>query len=107
MTLKAERGCLYCAERHPAALDFHHRDKATKSENIARMCDKARTEKAIATEIAKCDVICANCHRKLHYAEGGVSFWHKDVRHKQYVVEEAEQMRVERNRKFPVALKLA
>jgi hypothetical protein len=23
--------------------------------------------KALATEIAKCDLVCANCHRRRHY----------------------------------------
>ena len=55
-----------CGESHPACLDFHHRDPATKlftiSEGVA-----TRGRSVILEEIAKCDVICANCHRKHHY----------------------------------------
>lgn len=58
-------GCIRCGELELAALDFHHRNPSerlfTLGSNIA-----SRTVEAIKAEIAKCDVLCANCHRKLH-----------------------------------------
>lgn len=57
-----------CGQSHPATLDFHHRDKKSKDKSIADLvqhCGLARLKK----EIAKCDVLCANCHRILHYEE--------------------------------------
>lgn len=53
-------------------LDFHHKDLALKSYNIAAMARGKLGEgkkKRILEEIAKCDVLCANCHRKLHAGE--------------------------------------
>lgn len=65
---KAERGCSRCPERDPICLDFHHRaGKQTGDRWISLMTgwSLARIQK----EVAKCDVICSNCHRKLHAAE--------------------------------------
>jgi hypothetical protein len=61
-------GCLYCDEKHPAALDFHHRDPSQKTYNISNWV-RFTNPKRLLEEIAKCDVICANCHRKLHHEE--------------------------------------
>lgn len=61
-------GCIKCGEKDPACLDFHHRNgKLDKLGNIGtfRKFGKQR----ILDEIAKCDVLCANCHRKHHRDE--------------------------------------
>ena len=58
--------CRKCRENNPACLVFHHRNPSRKSFNIG--CSIARYSiKRIIKEIAKCDVLCANCHAKLHY----------------------------------------
>lgn len=59
--------CKYCPETHPSCLDFHHRNPAEKSFNISSSQLGNRSISAIDAEIAKCDVICSNCHRKLHW----------------------------------------
>ena len=61
-------GCIRCGEKYPACLDFHHRNgKADKLGHIGLIrrfgLDRLRAE------LAKCDVLCANCHRKLHWEE--------------------------------------
>lgn len=54
--------CLDCGERFPPeCMDFDHRDPKTKLMDIARMT--GRRLATILAEIAKCDLICANCHR--------------------------------------------
>ena len=61
-------GCIRCGEQDPACLDFHHRNgKDDKLGDIGtfRKFGKAR----LLAEIAKCDVLCANCHRKFHRDE--------------------------------------
>jgi len=63
---KAERGCSHCSESDPRCLDFHHRDPAEKEFDIAKRV-RARTLASLMPEIAKCDILCANCHRKLHW----------------------------------------
>lgn len=60
-------GCVRCEESHPSCLDFHHRDPTTKDADIATM--RRFSVKRLLGEIAKCDVLCANCHRKHHYNE--------------------------------------
>jgi hypothetical protein len=45
----------------PECMDFDHRDPKSKSMNIAQMIGR-RLDKILG-EIAKCDLICANCHR--------------------------------------------
>lgn len=59
---KLERGCVDCGYRKAAvALDFDHRDPELKVANLAAMLWKNIT--LIETEMAKCDIRCANCHR--------------------------------------------
>lgn len=61
-------GCVRCSEADPACLDFHHRDgKADKLGDIATMRRFGTTR--LLAEIAKCDILCANCHRKHHRDE--------------------------------------
>ena len=61
---KAARGCLRCGERDPRCLDFHHRDHTSKVAEVSRLI--GHKPATLDAEIAKCDVICANCHRKEH-----------------------------------------
>ena len=56
--------CFRCGECDPVALDFHHRNGEEKSFQIGRS-GNLNIDTLIA-EIAKCVVLCANCHRKLH-----------------------------------------
>jgi len=63
--IKATLQCSLCSESHPACLDFHHRDDNKEygmSLLVNTICDKKR----ILAEMQKCDVLCSNCHRKLH-----------------------------------------
>jgi hypothetical protein len=61
-------GCSLCSENHPAVLDFHHRDRKTKVAGVNRMAQWGYSETRLRAEIAKCDVLCANCHRKVEHA---------------------------------------
>lgn len=62
-SLKLELSCVECDESHPACLDFHHREGETKLFNLAGAW-KRHSRQKILDEIQKCDVLCANCHRK-------------------------------------------
>lgn len=67
---KAEIGCNICGESHPGCLDFHHREPADKEVDVSRIAhDHGWSIERIEAEITKCDVLCANCHRKLHWSE--------------------------------------
>src|SRR5690606_24931558 len=58
------RQCAYCEENEPRALQFHHIDPSTKSFNISNATDYPLA--AVKAEMDKCELICANCHFKLH-----------------------------------------
>lgn len=47
-------------------LVFHHRDPATKKFQVGQN-QWGRRRSVILEEIAKCDVLCANCHQIQHY----------------------------------------
>ena len=56
---------LFRSETDPVVLDFDHRDEKEKKYNISEMV--LRFQKAWVTieeEIEKCDIRCANCHRR-------------------------------------------
>jgi len=59
-----EHPCVDCGEADLRCLDFDHREPADKLSNVSALVwTHARWERVLA-EIAKCDVRCANCHRK-------------------------------------------
>lgn len=60
--------CEKCGESHPSCLDFHHKDSSQKEFSIGTFYKKV-TNKKLLEEIAKCIVLCSNCHRKLHWEE--------------------------------------
>ena len=65
--LKRELKCERCGFNHPAALDFHHRDEEEKIFNISKQYHgNPNMREEILKEIAKCEVLCANCHRIEH-----------------------------------------
>jgi hypothetical protein len=56
-----------CSERHVAALEFHHKDPKQKELAVSIMITNGWSMKKLKDEIKKCRVLCANCHRKLHW----------------------------------------
>lgn len=66
---KEKLRCEECGESHIACLDFHHLDPAQKDISVGEMISRGDSVRKIAAEIDKCAVLCANCHRKLHYEE--------------------------------------
>jgi hypothetical protein len=59
--IKETSGCLDCGVTNPIVLDFDHLHD--KKYNISRMIHDGFSWAAIKKEIAKCEVVCANCHR--------------------------------------------
>jgi predicted DNA-binding antitoxin AbrB/MazE fold protein len=65
--IKKNSKCAICGESRWWVLDFHHiRDKRFEVSSLARRGCSLETFKE---EIDKCIVLCANCHRDLHYKE--------------------------------------
>lgn len=62
--IKAESGCMDCG-LHPEysqVLEFDHRPDEDKKFHISDRMATGTLEELMA-EIAKCDIVCANCHR--------------------------------------------
>lgn len=59
------RPCSDCGNTYPpCVMDFDHINKATKKFDVGRGAGNSGvTEKIFLEEIAKCDLVCANCHR--------------------------------------------
>jgi hypothetical protein len=66
---KVGLSCIRCGNSDIRVLDFHHLDKISKEIGISNIAYKGWGQKRILQEIAKCEVLCANCHRILHWEE--------------------------------------
>ena len=64
--------CSSCGEPDPRVLEFHH--EGNKESEVSRLMGRGASLDALKAEMAKCTVLCANCHRKLTSDERG---WYK------------------------------
>lgn len=55
--------CVDCGEPDLCVLEFDH-VRGTKCGDIAQMCGEGHDWQRIEEEIAKCEIRCANCHRR-------------------------------------------
>lgn len=56
--------CLDCGRSFaPHVMDFDHRDPSAKSFSLASENVFLKNRRLLEAEAAKCDVVCANCHR--------------------------------------------
>ena len=63
--------CTDCGETYPpVVMDFDH-VRGTKEHGIAQMVAQLWSVDRLMEELAKCDLVCANCHRLRTYADGG------------------------------------
>jgi hypothetical protein len=53
-------------------MDFDHRVGTSKRLAVSRLIGRAGTA-AILAEVAKCDIVCANCHRDRTFRRRGQS----------------------------------
>jgi hypothetical protein len=70
---KVTVGCAICGYHGCAeALDLHHADPSVKTGNVSQLIRNfGWSKRALWSEIAKCHVLCANCHREVH---AGITF---------------------------------
>jgi hypothetical protein len=67
--------CIDCGEQNPCCLEFDHlRDKTY---NVSRMAAQGLSLARVKQEIEKCEVRCANCHRKKTAKTFG---WYRNIR---------------------------
>ncbi len=62
--------CLMCGESDPVVLEFHHA-RGEKETDVSVLIGRGSSLEKLQVEIEKCDVLCANCHRKLTAKERG------------------------------------
>lgn len=64
-----QKPCMDCGIQYPSyVMDFDHRDRGTKVATINDMINfHSYSKEKILVEIDKCDLVCANCHRKRTY----------------------------------------
>jgi hypothetical protein len=65
--LKIGLVCEKCGEDHPACIEYHHKDPEQKDFQISKAAQRGLGKEKILEEIAKCLVVCSNCHRKIHW----------------------------------------
>jgi len=61
--------CAECGFSDYRALEFHHPDGEEKDFAIGEMVKDNRSIAAVEREIAKCTILCGNCHRLTHYMD--------------------------------------
>lgn len=64
--IKADKGCRSCGIRDFRCLEFHHIDPSTKVLKIGIAASGKMSMDRILAEVAKCEVLCVNCHRLEH-----------------------------------------
>ncbi len=68
-----EHPCIDCGESDIVVLEFDHRNPDEKKFTIACCMHNGRCLATLIAEIEKCDVRCANCHRRKTANQFG--FW--------------------------------
>lgn len=64
--IKSTSRCEKCGESYDECLSFHHRNPENKVDTLSNMITKDYTLEEVKEESRKCDILCANCHIKLH-----------------------------------------
>lgn len=66
-----EHPCIDCGTTDPLVLEFDHRDPSEKASSVAVLARSGYPLSRVIREIAKCDVRCANCHRRRTHLQRG------------------------------------
>jgi len=90
--------CKVCGESDPAILEFDHIVPEDKEYSISNLCSQSGLHlQVLIDEIAKCWVLCANCHRKVTALERG--YWILGY----YPVSDTDPIRIYLNSKLTIA----
>lgn len=68
---KEDKSCTKCGESNPLCFHFHHPNNDKDASINHGMCNWGLDR--LKKELEKCDVLCGNCHRILHYKEREIS----------------------------------
>lgn len=72
-----EHPCVDCGVADPVVLEFDH--LKDKEQNISKLVAGRATQARLMGEIDKCEVVCANCHRRRTYTRANV--WRINAEH--------------------------
>jgi hypothetical protein len=73
LAIKADTPCADCGNKFPAVcMDFDHTED-NKEAGISNLMNQGASLVRIDSEIAKCELVCANCHRIRTASRAG---WH-------------------------------
>jgi hypothetical protein len=67
----SDKSCIDCGEKDPVVLEFDHREKDKKFKHISKLMSGHYSWNSVLNEIDKCDIRCANCHRRKTYIQFG------------------------------------
>lgn len=65
-TWKSMQVCCKCGESDEVCLDAHHLDPSQKEYSLSKLGMEEFGSNKWNDELAKCIIVCANCHRKIH-----------------------------------------
>lgn len=65
-----ENPCVDCGESDPVVLEFDH-VRGEKLDSVSILVSQTRSVAIVEEEIKKCEVRCANCHRRVTASRGG------------------------------------
>lgn len=68
--------CVECKENDPVVLEFDH-IRGNKIDSVSNLVRKGCARKTIIKEINKCQILCANCHKRKTAKDFD---WHKDLK---------------------------
>jgi len=68
-TLLNTKSCIDCGEKDPIVLDFDHKDPKSKFKSVSKLLSGHWSWKSVEAEISKCEIRCANCHRRKTYIQ--------------------------------------
>lgn len=60
----SDKFCKVCGEDDIRTLEFDHRDEKLKRDSIYTLLSVGCSWLTVMDEIDKCDILCANCHKK-------------------------------------------
>jgi len=65
--IKSKNPCKDCGKKYPFyIMEFDHRNPNTKRDAVSKL-RRHCSHKTISKEIAKCDLLCSNCHQARTY----------------------------------------
>jgi 5-methylcytosine-specific restriction endonuclease McrA len=60
--LLSQAACLDCGETDPVVLEFDHQH--SKRAGVGLLINRGHSWDTVEKEIAKCEIVCSNCHRR-------------------------------------------